>query len=103
MIYALICVPKDDNVWTGTEFLMRNIINPMTHFITFMCLVFVAIIYFIMPTLRDLVGNIVTTIAICLIVSQAADMTRLLTIFVNHVSLIAAGNTNCLQKNFFDI
>lgn len=70
---------------------MRNIINPMTHLIAMTCLLFIAIVYFIMHTLRDLVGNIITTIAICLMISQAADMTRLLTIFVNHVSLIAAG------------
>lgn len=44
-----------------------------------------------MPTLRDLVGNIVTTISICLIVSQAADMVRLLTAFTSHISLIITG------------
>lgn len=91
ILYALICVPKDENYWNSTEFLMRNIVNPITHALSMFFLLFIAIIYFIMPTLKDLVGNIVTTIAICLIVSQAADMTRLLTVFVNHVSLIAAG------------
>lgn len=98
MMYALICVPKDNDQWSNTEFLMRNVINPITHFLTFFCLLFIAIVYFIMPTLRDLVGNIVTTISICLIISQAADMSRLLTIYVNHVSLIAAGNVN-VSKN----
>lgn len=55
------------------------------------CLLIVAIVYFIMPTLRDLVGNIVTTISLCLIVNQAADLIRLLTVFTNHVSLIITG------------
>lgn len=70
---------------------MRNIINPITHGISMACFLAVAIIYFIMPTLRDLVGNIVTTISMCLIVNQAADMIRLLTVFTNHVSIIVAG------------
>lgn len=45
-----------------------------------------------MPTLRDLSGNIVTTICMCLIVSQSADMIRLLTVFKSHISLLIAGN-----------
>lgn len=85
-------MPEYKSVWTNTEFLMRNIVNPITHFMAMICLLFVAIVYFVMPTLRDLVGNIVTTIALCLIVSQAADLIRLLTIFTNHVSLIITGN-----------
>lgn len=88
--YALVCAPKQDSVWTSTEFLFRNIINPLTHAISMICLITIAIVYFIMPTLRDLVGNIITTICLCLLVSQAADMTRLLTVFTSHVSIIIA-------------
>lgn len=84
-------MPEHKNVWTNTEFLMRNIVNPITHLIAMICLLVVAIVYFVMPTLRDLVGNIVTTIALCLIVNQAADLIRLLTVFTNHVSLIITG------------
>ncbi|GJQ66180.1 GPRMTH5 [Trypoxylus dichotomus] len=85
--YALVCIDHTPN-WTNPEFLMRNIVNPVTHGITIVCLLFIACVYFIMPTLRDLVGNIVTTISICLVVSQIADMVRLLTIFTSHISLI---------------
>lgn len=70
---------------------MRNIVNSMTHGVCIVCLLVVAVTYFIMATLRDLVGNIVTTICMCLIVSQAADMIRLLTVFSNHISLIITG------------
>lgn len=89
--YALVCAPKHNTEWTSTEFLMKNIINPLSHGISMICFLIIAIIYFIMPTLKDLVGNIITTISISLIVSQAADMTRLLTVFTSHVSIIIAG------------
>lgn len=89
--FAWVCTPERHIDWTNTEFLMRNIINPIVHLISIACLLFIAIIYFIMPTLRDLVGNIVTTISVCLIVSQSADMIRLFTtVYNNHLSLIIA-------------
>lgn len=89
--YAVVCIDHMPN-WTNPEFLMRNIVNPITHGISITCLLFIAIVYFIMPTLRDLVGNIVTTISLCLVVSQAVDMVRLLTVFTSHISLIITGN-----------
>lgn len=103
--YARVCAPKHTADWTSTEFLMRNIINPITHGISMVCFLTIAIVYFVMPTLKDLVGNIVTTICISLIISQAADMTRLLTVFTSHVSMIIAGtlrftNTKCGHKVF---
>lgn len=70
---------------------MHNVVNPTAHAMTIACLLITAIIYFIMPTLRDLTGNIVTTICMCLIVSQTADMIRLLTVFKSHISLLIAG------------
>uniref|UniRef100_A0A1Y1NNN9 G-protein coupled receptors family 2 profile 2 domain-containing protein n=1 Tax=Photinus pyralis TaxID=7054 RepID=A0A1Y1NNN9_PHOPY len=88
--YASVCAPEHRTDWTSSPFLMRNIISPITHGISMACFLTIAIIYFIMPTLRDLVGNIITTICVCLIVSQAADTIRLLTVFTNHVSIIAA-------------
>lgn len=70
---------------------MHNVISPTVHSMSIACLLVTAIIYFVMPTLRDLTGNIVTTICLCLIVSQAADMIRLLTVFKSHISLLIAG------------
>lgn len=87
--FALVCVPNTDHHWyTTTEFLMRNIVSPVTHGIGIACLLTIAVIYFIMPTLRDLTGNIITTMCMCLIVSQAADLIRLLTVFKSHISLL---------------
>lgn len=39
---------------------------------------------------RDLVGNIVTSITVCLIISQAADLVRIFTEFSSHVSFVVA-------------
>lgn len=90
--FAYVCPPHVHHYWlTTTDFLMHNVISPTVHSMTIACLLVTAIIYFVMPTLRDLTGNIVTTICLCLIVSQAADMIRLLTVFKSHISLLIAG------------
>ncbi|KAF7267626.1 G-protein coupled receptor Mth-like 5 [Rhynchophorus ferrugineus] len=86
--FAIVCAPALKQDWTTNEFLMHNIVNPLTHGFTIMCLLTVAIIYFVIPTLRDLSGNIVTTICMCLIISQTADLVRLLTVFKSHISLL---------------
>ncbi|XP_061721545.1 probable G-protein coupled receptor Mth-like 5 [Cydia pomonella] len=85
--YALICIPDVKN-WTDVDFIIKKIVNPLFHAISMTLYLIVAIIYFVLPTLRDLAGNIITTINICLIVSQAADMVRIFTEFSNHVSFM---------------
>ncbi|XP_063387040.1 probable G-protein coupled receptor Mth-like 5 [Cydia fagiglandana] len=85
--YALICIPDVKN-WTDVDFIIKKIVNPLFHAISMILYLIVAIIYFVLPTLRDLAGNIITTINICLIVSQAADMVRIFTEFSNHVSFM---------------
>ncbi|CAG9762604.1 unnamed protein product [Ceutorhynchus assimilis] len=88
--FAWVCTPDHKEDWTTNEFLMHNIVNPLAHGITIICLLTIAIIYFVMPTLRDLAGNIITTICMCLIFSQIADLVRLLTVFKSHISLLIA-------------
>lgn len=89
--FAKVCVPEHENSWTRTEFLMHNIVNPVTHGINIACLLTIAIIYFIMPNLRDLVGNIITTMCLCLILSQIGGLLRMLTVFTSHISLLITG------------
>lgn len=110
--YAMVCTPEKVIRWTDTDFLIRKIINPLFHGIAMIILLTIAIIYFVLPTLRqadllklsannkiiiiifhcrDLVGNIVTTITVCLIVGQAADLVRIFTEFSSHVSFLIAG------------
>ncbi|XP_047994346.1 probable G-protein coupled receptor Mth-like 5 [Leguminivora glycinivorella] len=85
--YALICIPDVKN-WTDVDFIIKKIVNPLFHAVSMTLYLIVAIIYFVLPTLRDLAGNIITTINMCLIVSQAADMVRIFTEFSNHISFM---------------
>ncbi|XP_041969755.1 probable G-protein coupled receptor Mth-like 5 [Aricia agestis] len=86
--YALVCVPEVIINWRDAGFLMKKILNPIFHALAMILFLLVAIIYFVIPTLRDLAGNIITTINVCLIVSQAADLVRIFTEFSNHVSFM---------------
>ncbi|KAJ6639547.1 putative G-protein coupled receptor Mth-like 5 [Pseudolycoriella hygida] len=88
--FAMVCSPEKAIHWTDTDFLLRKIINSVCHGLSICILLIVAIIYFILPTLRDLVGNIITTITVCLIVSQAANLVRIFTEFSSHVSFMIA-------------
>uniref|UniRef100_A0AAG5CQT7 G-protein coupled receptors family 2 profile 2 domain-containing protein n=1 Tax=Anopheles atroparvus TaxID=41427 RepID=A0AAG5CQT7_ANOAO len=89
-LVAKVCSPQEDIHWTDSDVMLRKIINPICHGLAIVILLVVAIIYFVLPTLRDLVGNMVTTITMCLIVSQAADLVRIFTEFSNHVSFLIA-------------
>lgn len=88
--FAFVCSPEKVLKWTDTDFLLRKVLNPLFHGLAMVILLVIAVIYFVLPTLRDLVGNIVTTITICLIVSQAADLVRIFTEFSSHVSFLIA-------------
>ncbi|XP_032589716.1 probable G-protein coupled receptor Mth-like 5 isoform X1 [Drosophila mojavensis] len=97
-LFAHICLARKENNWNDSNFLLRKILNPLFHGISLIILLIIAIIYFILPTLsRDLVGNIVTTIAMCLMVSQAADLVCIFTDFTNHVSFIVADIILCFS------
>lgn len=89
--YAVVCVPEVKINWTDTDFLLKKVLNPLFHAIAMVLFLLVAIIYFVLPTLRDLAGNIITTINVCLIVSQAADLVRVFTEYSNHVSFMITG------------
>ncbi|KAG5672697.1 hypothetical protein PVAND_002806 [Polypedilum vanderplanki] len=89
-LFAYVCSPGKIISWTDTDFILRKILNPLFHGISMIILLIIAIIYFVLPTLRDLVGNIITTITICLIISQAADLVRIFTEFSNHFSFMIA-------------
>ncbi|XP_068154335.1 probable G-protein coupled receptor Mth-like 5 isoform X1 [Drosophila tropicalis] len=92
ILFAKICVPKAlEMEWDDWHFVLMKILDPIFHIISLIILLVIAIVYFILPTLsRDLVGNIVTTIAMCLMISQASDLVRIFTMFSSHVSFIVA-------------
>lgn len=56
---------------------MLRLVNPVFRSAAIVCLLIVAIIYVILPQLCDLVGNIITTITVCLIFAQVADIIQI--------------------------
>lgn len=48
----MVCSPEKDFHWTDPDFLLRKIVAPICHGISIIILLFVAICYFILPTLR---------------------------------------------------
>jgi G protein-coupled receptor Mth (Methuselah protein) len=89
---AIVCVPEIDSSKSDyTDYLMRRIVNPVCHGLAIICYLVIAVVYFIMPELRDLVGNILTSISLCLIISQAADFVSIFTEFTSHISFLVAG------------
>lgn len=52
MLHAWVCSPEHVIRWTDTDFLLRKIINPVCHGIAMCVLLVIAIVYFVLPTLR---------------------------------------------------
>lgn len=88
--YAMICVPDVVIGWTDTSYLMKHAIDPTFHAISIASYLIVAIVYFVLPQLRDLVGNMITSMTLCLIAGQCASMVRIFTEFGSHVSFMIA-------------
>lgn len=89
--YAMLCVPDVAVRWTNTDYLMRHAVDPTFHAVTMACYLIVAVIYFVLPQLRDLVGNIITSMMLCLVVNQCASTVMIFTEFGSHVSFMIAG------------
>lgn len=51
-LYAKVCIPERQFHWTDTDFLLRRIINPIFHGIGMSIFMIIAIIYFVLPTIR---------------------------------------------------
>lgn len=87
----MVCSPDQDSHWTDTDFLLRKVVNPVCHGISITILLVVAITYFVVPSLRDLVGNVITTITCLLIVGQVANLMRIFSEFRNHFNFLILG------------
>ncbi|XP_012233602.2 probable G-protein coupled receptor Mth-like 5 [Linepithema humile] len=88
--YAVVCVRNNAVHWTDTDYLMQHAIDPAFHAVSMACYLIVAVIYFVLPQLRDLVGNIITSMMLCLVVNQCASTVRIFTEFGSHISFIIA-------------
>jgi G protein-coupled receptor Mth (Methuselah protein) len=94
--FAVVCNPETIDDETEARFIVLYILNPLFHAMSMTFLLATAIVYFIVPQLRDLLGNMVTTISLCLVIVYSADLVRLFRGFSEHVSFLAAG-TNALR------
>jgi len=88
---AVICTPQIPSPWTDADFVMRRIVNPACHAIAMACLLLVAVVHFVLPQLRDLIGNMVTTLAGCMIVARIANIVRIFVEYNGPVSYLTAG------------
>lgn len=89
--YAMLCVPDVAVRWTDSNYLMRHAIDPAFHAVSMACYLIVAIVYFVLPQLRDLAGNVITSMALCLVINQCASTVRIFTEFGSHISFMIAG------------
>ncbi|CAA9995322.1 unnamed protein product [Nesidiocoris tenuis] len=88
--FAVVCAPEVPVSWKSLDFIMRRIIDPALHMIAIFCYLTAAIIHFILPQLRDMMGNVLTTIAVCLAVSEAADLVCIFTEFTSPSAFLTA-------------
>ncbi|KAF4519033.1 hypothetical protein B566_EDAN001618 [Ephemera danica] len=88
--FAIVCHPETIDEQTELKFIIFFILHPVLHALSMTLLLATAIVYFIIPQLRDLLGNMVTTLCLCLVVVYSADLVRLFRGFSEHVSFLAA-------------
>ncbi|XP_044010716.1 probable G-protein coupled receptor Mth-like 5 [Aphidius gifuensis] len=86
--YAVICIPQKS--WTDTDYLIRNIVDPIIRALSISCYILIAIVYFVLPQLRDLVGNMITSMNLCLVVHQIAVTITIFKQYANHFSFFIA-------------
>lgn len=100
--FAIVCTPESEmaKTWQNTDFVFRRVLNPVFHTIAMVCFLIVAIVHFVFPQLRDLVGNIITTISVCFFVSNAAEVVKIFTEFHNELSYLVAGELSLFNITF---
>ncbi|XP_071447322.1 probable G-protein coupled receptor Mth-like 5 [Hetaerina americana] len=98
VLFAALCAPDGDQEggwgavgrWGSADFVLRMVVDPMLHALAIACLLVVAVAHFVMPQLRDLAGNIISSISVSLIVAYAANCVKIFQGFAQHVSFLAA-------------
>lgn len=88
---AVICTPQSPSPWTDTDYVMRRVLNPVCHAIAIVCLLLVGIVHFVLPQLRDLIGNMITTLGGCMIVARIANVVRIFVEYNSPISYLIAG------------
>ncbi|KAG8228112.1 hypothetical protein J437_LFUL000114 [Ladona fulva] len=96
VLFAALCAPDGDHGggtvgrWASADFVLRLVVDPMLHALGIGCCIVVAVAHFVVPQLRDLAGNIVSSMCVSLIVAYAADTVRIFQGFGQHVSFLSA-------------
>lgn len=93
--YAMICVPEVKIKWENPDFLMKKAINPAFHTLAIVSYLVVALVYFVLPQLRDLVGNMISSLSMCLVVNQMASLVRIFTQYEDGFSFLISGKYFC--------
>lgn len=89
--FAIVCNPDVTKTRYTADFILRRIVDPACHGIALACYLSIAIIHFVMQQLRDLVGNILTTLTLSLAIGQIADTIRIFTEFTSPTIFLIAG------------
>lgn len=96
---AVICTPQIPSPWTDTDYVMRRLLNPVCHAIAIICLLLVGIVHFVLPQLRDLIGNMITTLGGCMIVARIANVVRIFVEYNSPISYFVAGTDFCRSRS----
>lgn len=90
-LFALVCVPDVGRApWYESEYIIWQIFDCVLHIVSIFCYLTVAIVHFVLPQLRDLSGNIITSIAVCRVIGQSSDLARIFADYNDHVDLLIA-------------
>lgn len=88
---AMLCVPENGVPWHDTNFVMSRVVNPVFRVIAIACFLIVGVVYFVLPQLCDLTGNIITTLVVCLICEQVSDIIRIYDEYHSAMSYLLSG------------
>lgn len=77
--FALLCIPLVSKMWKDTDTLIKEYLDPALRLISIVLLLLVVLTYFCISQLRDVVGNIIGTMCVCLICVYLSDILRIMT------------------------
>ncbi|XP_026685519.1 probable G-protein coupled receptor Mth-like 5 [Diaphorina citri] len=75
--FAMVCLPKVSSMWKDTDALIKQMVDPAFRLLSIFLLLVIVVTYFGISQLRDVVGNIIATMSICLICAYVSDLVRI--------------------------
>uniref|UniRef100_A0A8D8R3J5 Probable G-protein coupled receptor Mth-like 5 n=1 Tax=Cacopsylla melanoneura TaxID=428564 RepID=A0A8D8R3J5_9HEMI len=77
--FAMVCLPKVTSLWKDTDALLKRMVDPALRLLSILLLLIIVVTYLVISQLRDVVGNMVATLCMCLICAYASDIARIYT------------------------